>query len=616
MCKRTLRVLSLVLAMLLLLSAIPPAPSSAAQTEADRLLEDVSATYQAALRKAGRYSFYGWCGSAVDFQLYLLGIVSRIVGHNGNDQYDYFASQEYTTGGYRVRAYSARQYTLKGALNALTKNGTEDVYNILVGFQTTNSASGMRYGHAVYVRAIVDGVVYFAESFTTSFQYKYYPEGTPIAATIDQFCAFYNGWSSFDGVVAFGLKTYEDSCQLLPAYLYATANQETPLYSAPCTPDVDDRSQMQRILQSGERLSVTGMYLNTEGEYWYRVEDTQTGYVLAANTQVQAMRYEDVSVSDVDAPTQLQQSHIFDIKGKIQSTYNNICSVRAQVFSVGEDGMSHVMTTSATVDGSSYSLSNSTVSNRLAFRLLDTGDYRYELAVVVGNHYFADNCLQTEWKTVKLWLSDFQVVAQKGGTGSVYFDACGGTASLNAADIALGSPLSTLPDAVREGYVFQGWYTAPEGGEQVTAAYVVDSNITLYAQWQEAADVTGWYEQDGRAYYLIDGQRITGFFQVDGVTYHQNAEGFVDTGWTEIDGLRYYFNANGSMAMGWLEQDGARYFLGSDGTAFIGWSLIDGVRYYFNEDGVLLTGEQTIDGKQYIFGSDGALIPPQTEENN
>lgn len=36
---------------------------------------------------------------------------------------------------------------------------------------------------------------------------------------------------------------------------------------------------------------------------------------------------------------------------------------------------------------------------------------------------------------------------------------------------------------VREGYVFDGWYTAASGGTQVTLSTVVSSNMTLYAHW-------------------------------------------------------------------------------------------------------------------------------------
>ena len=67
------------------------------------------------------------------------------------------------------------------------------------------------------------------------------------------------------------MKTYNDLCEEYSSYLYATITQDTTLYSAPCDPLVDDRSQTVRAMQAGERISVTGMYLNTVGEYWYRV---------------------------------------------------------------------------------------------------------------------------------------------------------------------------------------------------------------------------------------------------------------------------------------------------------------------------------------------------------
>ena len=144
----------------------------------------------------------------------------------------------------------------------------------------------------------------------------------------------------------------------------------------------------------------------------------------------------------------------------------------------------------------------------MAFRLLNTGSYRYEMAVVVCNHYYADGLLQTEYTTLKLWCSDFRVVEKKGGTVSVKFDACGGNASLNAAEMEMGAMIGDLPQASREGYTFLGWYTAAEGGQQITAEYALTGDVTLYAQWEKVADITGWCKEDGRLYYMIDGQRV------------------------------------------------------------------------------------------------------------
>ena len=48
-----------------------------------------------------------------------------------------------------------------------------------------------------------------------------------------------------------------------------------------------------------------------------------------------------------------------------------------------------------------------------------------------------------------------------------------------------GVAIGTLPTPTRDGYTFLGWFTAADGGEQVTADTVVTGDMTLYAQWEE-----------------------------------------------------------------------------------------------------------------------------------
>lgn len=43
--------------------------------------------------------------------------------------------------------------------------------------------------------------------------------------------------------------------------------------------------------------------------------------------------------------------------------------------------------------------------------------------------------------------------------------------------------LASLPTASRESYTFDGWYTAAEGGAQVTTDTVFNANTTIYAHW-------------------------------------------------------------------------------------------------------------------------------------
>lgn len=606
MLKKVLGILSLVLAMVLLLGVFPATETAAVQSEEYRLTQQVEEIYKQALKATKRYSFRGYCGAAVDWQVYQLGIISKVIGANGNDQFDMYRYSNYSTGGYRINAYSSRNYTLKSALNAITENGTKDAYNLIVGFQKTNTSAGQKYGHALFIHGIIDGIVYFTESYNLTINGKTYPEGKCVAVTIDQFCKSYNSWTTFDGVICFGLKTYTDVCEYYASYLYASVAEETVLYSAPCTPDVDDSSTALRTLQPGERVQVVGMYCNPAGEYWYQVEDYQTGYVLANHTVVQDMRYDDVNATGIAAPSVHLQGNTYNVKGVVSSTYNTICSVRAQVFTVTGGEMTHKMTATAVVSDNYYSLSYSTVSNRLAFRLLGVGSYHYELAAVVSNNYIADGQLQTEWKTIKLYAVDFQVVYKKGSTVTVKYDPNGGSSTLNAAELSQGQTINTLPEATRDGFTFEGWYTAAEGGEKVEEDYILTGNVTFYARWSESLDATGWYTEDGQPYYILDGQRIAGFFQVDGITYYQQEDGFLHTGWLEFNDLRYFFNVNGSMVTGWLEIDGCFYYFGDDGTAYIGWAEVDGHTYYFTEDG-RLTGEQEISGQKYTFSESGIL---------
>ena len=74
-------------------------------------------------------------------------------------------------------------------------------------------------------------------------------------------------------------------------------------------------------------------------------------------------------------------------------------------------------------------------------------------------------------------------------TYTVTYDANGGscsTTSENASSVALPTP-------TRDGYTFNGWYTAATGGTLVGAAgasYIPSADITLYAQWTETKVTT------------------------------------------------------------------------------------------------------------------------------
>ena len=186
--KKILRILTLALAILLLVTVFPQ-ETFADDLEIKEIKNQITSTYKAAKRYSGRPSFSGYCASLVNWQLYLLGITEEKLGNNGNQEYDYFCKQTQTSGGYTVRAYPDSRYNLIDALKFVSEDGTKTVYNMIVCFQSTNSAAGRRYGHAFLIHAIIDGIVYYSESSSISIGGKYFPEGSAIAVSLEELLA-------------------------------------------------------------------------------------------------------------------------------------------------------------------------------------------------------------------------------------------------------------------------------------------------------------------------------------------------------------------------------------------------------------------------------------------
>lgn len=521
MCKKILRILSLALAFLLVVSAVIPAPATAATTKADEIKQQIRSTYKKARSYYGWNSFDGYCGAFVNAELYLLGITAQVIGTDGKDAYNAFHRKSITSGGYSVKAYPAKTYTLKSALNDITKNGTQDAYNILVGFEKTKSTLGRRYGHACVIHAILDGTVYFVESYDLTLKGRRYTEGTPISCSIQEFCDYYASTTTqLDGVIYFGLKTYADECTAYTTSAWASAAANGQVWSQPCESMVDDSSELVRELTVGEQLNVTGLYMNTAGEYWYELNGGESGYARCADISIRQLRFDDVTVVGASAPTVLVKGKPFHVKGTILSEMNEIYSVRARVYSLDGTQMTQVINATNMAESKCYDLNNSNISKKLTFRSLSAGRYRYELAAIVGNYYVEGGQLLTGWDTVSLWSADFLVVEEKTGVHTVTFDACGGISGLNQTVVAADQAVGTLPTAQRQGYVFLGWYTEAEDGQRISADTIPEGSTTYYAHWVSLEELrTGWLDNGSCWYLYSDGVSTMGCIEVEGTLY-------------------------------------------------------------------------------------------------
>lgn len=171
-------------------------------------------------------NFTGLCSHYVHLQLMILGVNTSYIGVNGKDAYDRYKNLSYSTGGMKIHAYPATSKSISGALRAIASVcGTAT--NIMLGFQSTMTASGKKYGHAMLIHALIDGYVYYTDNFAERIGNTYYEQGDPIKCTISEFEAFYGRPTVF---------TYEGMIWFENEQLTAAVNSGQP----GSNPGVDD----------------------------------------------------------------------------------------------------------------------------------------------------------------------------------------------------------------------------------------------------------------------------------------------------------------------------------------------------------------------------------------
>lgn len=73
----------------------------------------------------------------------------------------------------------------------------------------------------------------------------------------------------------------------------------------------------------------------------------------------------------------------------------------------------------------------------------------------------------------------------KANSYTINFDANGGSVSPSSMTVTYSSTYGSLPTPTKKGYTFNGWYTSPSGGIQISSSnkVTVATSQTLYAQW-------------------------------------------------------------------------------------------------------------------------------------
>ena len=68
----------------------------------------------------------------------------------------------------------------------------------------------------------------------------------------------------------------------------------------------------------------------------------------------------------------------------------------------------------------------------------------------------------------------------------------GGTCGTASSSVTSGAAVGSLPEASKDGYTFDGWFTAPSSGSKISSSTTVTGDVTYYAQFT-SAPVTVYY---------------------------------------------------------------------------------------------------------------------------
>lgn len=124
--------------------------------------------------------------------------------------------------------------------------------------------------------------------------------------------------------------------------------------------------------------------------------------------------------------------------------------------------------------------------------------------------------------------------------------------------------------------------------------------------WFEHSQYFGsWIQSNGRWWFKHNDGSYTsdGWEKIDGVWYHFDSLGWMQTGWVK-DGSWYYLDGSGAMKTGWLKDNGSWYYLDSSGAMKTGWMKVSGKWYYAYSSGALAINTTTPDGYRVNYNGE------------
>ena len=119
-------------------------------------------------------------------------------------------------------------------------------------------------------------------------------------------------------------------------------------------------------------------------------------------------------------------------------------------------------------------------------------------AVIKAKGFSLDMPDYTAWeRSAEPDANGFYFLTYTGRTFTVTFEANGGDVAPGKLCTGADGRLAALPTPVREGYAFNGWFTAADGGKQITTDTLFTQDTTVYAHWTKEGKIVITYDANG-----------------------------------------------------------------------------------------------------------------------
>ena len=114
---------------------------------------------------------------------------------------------------------------------------------------------------------------------------------------------------------------------------------------------------------------------------------------------------------------------------------------------------------------------------------------------------------------------------------TVAFDAGDGVSSEDSRVVTVGYTVGELPTATLHGHRLTGWFTASDGGEQVSSDTEVTGDVTYYAHWEAVPTRTVTFDANGGS---VTGESVLEVEDGTSLAWPEAAkEGFALVGWND-----------------------------------------------------------------------------------